>query len=107
MNPRALAELDSACTDLIEALATAQDRAHALSTLATWGLGEAEPSLRAAQALVRIFREKAAGGPGDAHSALGDHLAEAAELRGLLNAVATALPQADETFAQQFGQLDT
>ncbi|WP_157101198.1 hypothetical protein [Nocardia shimofusensis] len=107
VDPRALAELDRACGELAAALIQAQDRAAALGELTTWGLGESDPALRTAHALVNIFREKAAGGPGDAHSALGEYLTETEELRTLLATVATVLPQVDEQFAQRLGQLDS
>lgn len=105
VDPHALAELDRACGELAAALTDAQDRAAALGALTTWGLGENDPALRTAQALVSIFREKASGGPRNAHSVLGEYLASAEELRALFATVATALPQVDEEFAQQVGQL--
>lgn len=107
MNPQTLTELDGACADLIAALAAAQGRAAALGALTTWGLGEADPALRTAHALVTIFREKASGGPDSAHSVLGAYLASTEQLRGLFAAVATALPQVDEEFAQQVRQVDS
>ncbi|WP_157172063.1 hypothetical protein [Nocardia higoensis] len=107
LNPQALIELDSACSELAAALVDAQGRAAALGALTTWGLGEDDPALRTARALVNIFREKASGGPGSAHSVLGRHLASTEELRGLFATVATALPQVDEEFAQEVRQIDS
>lgn len=104
--PQALAELDSACAELAAALAEAQDRAAALGTLTTWGLGENDPALHTARELVRIFREKASGGPGDAHTALAEYRSAIDGLRTLFGRVATTLPQVDEVTAQQLGQLD-
>ncbi|MBF6143069.1 hypothetical protein [Nocardia farcinica] len=97
----ALADLDRACTGLLEALTAAHDQARALAERPHWGLGEADPALHSAAALAELFREKASDTPGGVGGALAAHTAEVTEFRDLIAAVCAALPDIDTGSARR------
>ncbi|MBF6209815.1 hypothetical protein IU433_04355 [Nocardia puris] len=106
MEPAAFLALDRACADVIDRLTEARTAAESLAAHSPWGLGEDNPRLWTASALVRIFREKAAGGPNNAATTLDAYRTTAEQLRTLLTTARDHLLRTDAEFARAFRELD-
>ena len=74
MDPQSFVDSIQACQELITQLTTARTDARELGGQAHWGLGEGNPRLSSAVELVQLFRDKAFGGPNNAHDTLSDYL---------------------------------
>jgi hypothetical protein len=105
MEPQAFLDIDKACQDLIIDLSSAQNDARALGERAYWGLGEDNPRLSSAIELVKLFREKAFGGPNNAYDTIGDYISVATEIQSLFTTIREAYERTDEDFARQLREL--
>ncbi|MEV6135456.1 hypothetical protein AB0L63_05220 [Nocardia sp. NPDC051990] len=105
MEPQAFLDIDAACQDLIIDLSSVQNDARALGERSTWGLGEDNPRLTSAIELVKLFREKAFGGPNNAYDTIGDYIAVATEIQTLFKTIRDAYEHTDEDFARRMREL--
>ncbi|WP_431968846.1 hypothetical protein [Nocardia sp. bgisy134] len=105
LEPQVFLDLDRACQDLITALAAAQHDARVLGDLGHWGLGEDDPRLRSAIELVKLFREKAFGGPNNAYDTLAEYIAVATEIQALFGAIREAFERTDAEFAARIREI--
>ncbi|WP_156095142.1 hypothetical protein [Nocardia lijiangensis] len=105
LEPQVFVDLDRACGDLIAALSDAQHDARALGDLGHWGLGEDDPRLWSAIELVKLFREKAFGGPNNAHDTLGAYIAVATEIQTLFGAIRETFERTDAEFAARLREI--
>ncbi|WP_194813833.1 hypothetical protein [Nocardia sp. XZ_19_385] len=105
MEPQVFLDIDKACQDLIIELSTVQNDARALGEQASWGLGEDNPRLWSAIELVKLFREKAFGGPNNAYDTLADYIAVAGEIQSLFKTIQETYERTDEDFARRLREL--
>jgi hypothetical protein len=54
---------------------------------------------------VKLFREKAFGGPNNAYDTIGDYITVATEIQSLLTTIREAYERTDEDFARQLREL--
>jgi hypothetical protein len=105
MEPQAFVDIDAACQDLIIELSAAQNDARALGERSHWGLGEENPRLSSAIELVKLFREKAFGGPNNAYDTLGEYITVATEVQTLFKTIRDAYERTDEDFARRLREI--
>jgi hypothetical protein len=105
MDPQAFVDIDTACQNLIIELSTAQNDARAIGERAYWGLGEDNPRLSSAMELVKLFREKAFGGPNNAYDTLAEYITVATEIQSLFKAIRDAYVHTDEDFARRIREI--
>ncbi|MEU2039300.1 hypothetical protein [Nocardia niwae] len=105
MDPQGFVDIDQACGELIDALVAAQTDARELGEREHWGLGEDNPKLTSAVELVRLFREKAFGGPNNAFDALTEYICVAQEIRSLFQAIRDDYVRTDTEFAAAMREL--
>ncbi|WP_157124006.1 hypothetical protein [Nocardia pseudovaccinii] len=105
MEPQAFLDIDAACQNLIIDLSSVQNDARALGERSNWGLGENNPRLTSASELVKLFREKAFGGPNNAYDTIGDYIAVATEIQTLFKSICDAYERTDEDFARRIRQI--
>ncbi|MGW0249707.1 hypothetical protein ACWDYH_24075 [Nocardia goodfellowii] len=105
MEPQVFLDIDKACQKLIIELSTVQNDARALGERASWGLGEDNPRLWSAIELVKLFREKAFGGPNNAYDTLADYIAVATEIQSLFKTIQETYERTDEDFARRIREL--
>lgn len=105
MDPQGFVEIDQACGELIDALVAAQTDARELGERQDWGLGEDNPKLTSAVELVRLFREKAFGGPNNAFDTLTEYISVAQEIRSLFQAIRDGYVRTDTEFAAAMREL--
>jgi hypothetical protein len=105
MAPQAFLDIDKACQDLIITLSSAQNDARALGEREYWGLGEDNSRLWSAIELVKLFREKAFGGPNNAYDTLGDYIDAATEIQSLFKTIREAFERTDAEFARQMREI--
>ncbi|MGK8487153.1 hypothetical protein [Nocardia asiatica] len=105
MEPQGFVEIDQACQELIDALVAAQTDARELGERQHWGLGEDNPKLTSAVELVRLFREKAFGGPNNAFDTLNDYISVAQEIQSMFQAICDTYIRTDAEFAAAMREL--
>ncbi|MGW4089190.1 hypothetical protein [Nocardia sp. NPDC004750] len=105
MDPQAFVEIDRACQELIDTLVGARADARDLGEQTQWGLGEGNPRLSSAVELVRLFREKAFGGPNNAYDTLNDYVAVAEDIRAMFKAISDTYQRTDAEFASRMREL--
>ncbi|MGW4737052.1 hypothetical protein [Nocardia xishanensis] len=105
LEPQVFLDLDRACQELIAALSAAQQDARAIGDLGHWGLGEDDPRLWSAIELVKLFREKAFGGPNNAYDTLAEYIAVATEIQALFSAIRDAFERTDAEFAARLREI--
>ncbi|MDE1670702.1 hypothetical protein [Nocardia gipuzkoensis] len=105
MDPQGFVEIDQACQELIDALVAAQTDARELGERQYWGLGEDNPKLTSAVELVRLFREKAFGGPNNAFDTLTDYISVAQEIQSMFKAIRDTYIRTDAEFAAAMREL--
>ncbi|BDT97680.1 hypothetical protein [Nocardia sputorum] len=105
MDPQGFVEIDQACGELIDQLTGARADARELGEKAQWGLGEDIPRLSSAVELVRLFREKAFGGPNNAYDTLNEYIAVAEEIRAMFKAISDTYQRTDAEFAAKMREL--
>ncbi|GAB2632182.1 hypothetical protein [Nocardia goodfellowii] len=105
MEPQVFLDIDKACQKLIDDLAIIQYDARALGERPYWGLGEDNPRLWSAIELVKLFREKAFGGPNNAYDTIGEYITVAGELQTLFNTIRETYERTDEDFARRIREL--
>lgn len=105
MDPQGFVEIDRACQELIDALVAAQTDARELGERQSWGLGEGNPRLSSAIELVRLFREKAFGGPNNAFDTLTDYISMAQEIQAMFKTMCDAYVRTDAEFAAAMREL--
>ncbi|MEU8899790.1 hypothetical protein [Nocardia sp. NPDC048505] len=105
MEPQVFLDIDKACQALILEFSTVQNDARALGERASWGLGEANPRLWSAIELVKLFREKAFGGPNNAYDILTEYINVATEIQALFKAIQETYERTDEDFARRIREL--
>ncbi|MGQ4598174.1 hypothetical protein [Nocardia sp. R6R-6] len=106
MGPQGFCEIDRACQELINQLTGARADARELGEKTSWGLGEGNPRLSSAVELVRLFREKAFGGPNNAYDILSDYVTVAEELRALFKTISDTYHRTDTEFAAEIRELN-
>lgn len=105
MEPQAFLDIDAACQNLIDELTVAQYDARSLGEKESWGLGENNPRLTSAIELVKLFREKAFGGPNNAYDTLGDYITVATEIQSLFKTIRDTYEQTDAEFARRLREI--
>lgn len=105
MDPQAFVEIDRACQELIDTLVAAQTDARELGERQQWGLGEVDPKLTSAVELVRLFREKAFGGPNNAFDTLTEYISVAQEIKSMFEAIRDGYVRTDTEFASAIREL--
>ncbi|WP_051022971.1 hypothetical protein [Nocardia pneumoniae] len=105
MDPQGFVEIDRACQELIDTLVAAQTDARELGERQSWGLGENNPRLSSAIELVRLFREKAFGGPNNAFDTLTDYISMAQEIQAMFKTMCDAYVRTDTEFAAAMREL--
>ncbi|WP_054813028.1 hypothetical protein [Nocardia arizonensis] len=105
MEPQVFIDLDAACQQLIDELIVAQLDARSLGEKEAWGLGEGNARLSSAIELVKLFREKAFGGPNNAYDTIGDYITVATDLRALFSAIRETYERTDEDFARRLREI--
>ncbi|WP_157112046.1 hypothetical protein [Nocardia beijingensis] len=105
MDPQAFVEIDQACQELIDQLTGARADARELGEQTQWGLGESNPRLSSAMELVKLFREKAFGGPNNAYDTLSDYITVAEDIRAMFKAICDAYQRTDAEFAAKLREL--
>ncbi|MFF0488357.1 hypothetical protein ACWDSJ_00545 [Nocardia sp. NPDC003482] len=98
-DPEAFLALDRAMRKRKSDIEAIQRLTRSVAQHESWGLGEQASVLTSAQAMVRRFREKAAGGPASATETLQSHWQVADELQTLFRAIRERLEQTDADFA--------
>ncbi|MEV6322603.1 hypothetical protein AB0M45_15630 [Nocardia sp. NPDC051787] len=91
--------------ELIDALVAAQTDVRELGERQYWGLGENNPRLSSAIELVRLFREKAFGGPNNAFDALTDYISMTQEIQAMFKAMCDTYVRTDAEFAAAMREL--
>lgn len=105
MDPQAFVEIDQACQELIDTLVAAQTDARELGERQQWGLGEDDPKLTSAVELVRLFREKAFGGPNNAFDTLTEYISVAQEIKSMFTTIRDGYIRTDTEFAAAMREL--
>ncbi|MGQ4616474.1 hypothetical protein [Nocardia sp. R7R-8] len=105
MDPQAFVKIDQACQELIDTLVAAQTDARELGERQHWGLGEDNPKLTSAVELVRLFREKAFGGPNNAFDTLTEYICVAQEITSMFDAIRDGYVRTDTEFAAALREL--
>ncbi|MEU6832751.1 hypothetical protein ABZ894_29250 [Nocardia beijingensis] len=105
MDPQAFVEIDQACQELIDQLTGARADARELGEQTQWGLGENNPRLSSAMELVKLFREKAFGGPNNAYDTLSDYITVAEDIRAMFKAISDTYQRTDAEFAAKLREL--
>ncbi|MEV0292200.1 hypothetical protein [Nocardia sp. NPDC050710] len=105
MEPQVFIDLDAACQTLIDELTVAQLDARSLGEKEYWGLGEDHARLWSAVELVKLFREKAFGGPNSAYDTLGEYITVATEIQALFNTIRETYERTDEDFARRIREI--
>ncbi|MET9029418.1 hypothetical protein ABZW96_27945 [Nocardia sp. NPDC004168] len=98
-------DIDRACQELIDTLVAAQTDARELGERQHWGLGEDNPKLTSALELVRLFREKAFGGPNNAFDTLTEYISVAQEIKSMFEAIRDGYVRTDTEFAAALREL--
>ncbi|MGK8522235.1 hypothetical protein ACRS6B_12060 [Nocardia asteroides] len=83
----------------------AQTDARELGERQYWGLGEDNPKLTSAVELVRLFREKAFGGPNNAFDTLTGYISTAQEIQAMFKAICDSYVRTDTEFAAAMREL--
>ncbi|MGY4102528.1 hypothetical protein ACW2Q0_23665 [Nocardia sp. R16R-3T] len=105
MEPQAFLDIDAACQNLIIDLSSVQNEARALGERSAWGLGENNPRLTSAIELVKLFKEKAFGGPNNAYDTIGGYIAAATEIQTLFKTIRDVYERTDEDFARRMREI--
>lgn len=105
MDPQAFVDIDRACQELIDTLVAAQTDARELGERQRWGLGEDNPKLTSALELVRLFREKAFGGPNNTFDTLTEYISVAQEIKSMFEAIRDGYVRTDTEFAAALREL--
>ncbi len=107
VDPAVFAGFDRGCAEFLEAIEVIRGLARRIAEQEYWGLGEDDPRLFSAAALVARLRAKARGGGNSVDAVLAAHARVVAGLRMTLRRAVEEFALVDEKWADRQGAVDS